>query len=227
MRKFGPEQLVGNGIGLPAQLKSSAQLPVVRRFMELDPVTVVANQDAGSALNALRQAWTRFELSFFEQPNTGLDAYAFDLTTLKPANRLPNSPPEPRALSETQPRLPVSGQSIEVPLFSDLRRHKMGKGLKERDGFRQATDVAGLVVPEDEFLTRPLWGVGDTGPWLHDGRAQSLEEAILLHRSDGSEANDVIDAFTKLPSGEKDAIIKFLLTLRLPLDPRYEFDDYR
>ena len=29
---------------------------------------------------------------------------------------------------------------IEVPLFSDLRRHKMGEGLKERDGFRQATD---------------------------------------------------------------------------------------
>jgi CxxC motif-containing protein (DUF1111 family) len=82
-------------------------------------------------------------------------------------------------------------------------------------------------VPEDEFLTRPLRGVGDTGPWLHDGRAQSLEEAILLHRSEGSEANDVIDAFTKLPRCDQDAIIKFLLTLRLPLDPRYDFDDYR
>ncbi len=225
--KFGPEQLVGNGIGLSAQLKSSAQLPVVRRFMDLDPVAAVAYRDAGSALNALRQAWTRYELSFFELPNNRLDAYAFNITTLKPANRRPNSPPEPRALSETQPRLPASGQSIEVPLFSDLRRHKMGKGLKERDGFRQATDVAGLVVPEDEFLTRPLWGVGDTGPWLHDGRAQSLEEAILLHRSDGSEANDVIDAFTNLPRGDQDAVIKFLLTLRLPLDPRYDFDDYR
>jgi hypothetical protein len=224
---FGPEELVGNGIGLPAQLKSSAQLPVVRRFMELDPVTAVANRDAGSALGALRQAWTRHELSLFELPNNQLDAYAFNLTTLIPANRLPNSPPEPRALSETQPRLPASGQSIEVPLFSDLRRHKMGKGLKERDSFRQPTDVAGLVVPEDEFLTRPLWGVGDTGPWLHDGRAQSLEEAILLHRSEGSEANDVIDAFTKLPRGDQDAIINFLLTLRLPLDPRYDFDDYR
>jgi Di-haem oxidoreductase, putative peroxidase len=224
---FGPEELVGNGIGLPAQLKSSAQLPVVRRFMELDPVAAVANRDAGSALGALRQAWTTHELSFFELPNNQLDAYAFNLTTLKPANRLANSPPEPRALSETQPRLPASGQSIEVPLYSDLRRHKMGKGLKERDGFRQPTDVAGLVVPEDEFLTRPLWGVGDTGPWLHDGRAQSLEEAILLHRSEGSEANDVIDAFTKLPRYDQDAIIKFLLTLRLPLDPRYDFDDYR
>jgi hypothetical protein len=223
--KFGPEQLVGNGIGLSAQLKSSAQLPVVRRFMEIDPVGVVANLDTGSALNALRQAWTKYELSFFALPNNQLDGYAFNLTTLIPANRLPNSPPEPRALSETEPRLPASGQSIEVPLFSDLRRHRMGKGLKER--FGQTTDVAGLVVPGDEFLTRPLWGVGDTGPWLHDGRAQSLEEAILLHRSDGSEANDVIDAFASLPRGDQDAIIKFLLTLRLPLDPRYEFDDYR
>jgi hypothetical protein len=37
----------------------------------------------------------------------------------------------------------------------------------------------------------------------------------------------VIDAFANLPSGEKDAVIKFLLSLRLPLDPRYDFDDYR
>jgi hypothetical protein len=227
LAKFGPEQLVGNGIGLPAQLKSSAQLPVVRRFMGLDPVAAVGNRDAGSALNALRDAWTRYERSFLELPNNQLDAYVFNLTTLKPANRLPNSPPEPRALSETQPRLLASGRSIEVPLFSDLRRHKMGKGLAERAGFRQPTDVASLVVPEDEFLTRPLWGVGDTGPWLHDGRAQSLEEAILLHRSEGSEANDVIDAFTNLTRDDQDAIIKFLLTLRLPLDPRYDFDDYR
>jgi Di-haem oxidoreductase, putative peroxidase len=225
--KFGPAQLVGNGIGLPAQVKSSAQLPVVRRFMELDPVAALANPDAGSALNALRAARTSYELSFFAPANNQLDGYAFNITTLKPANRRPNSPPEPRPPSETQPRLPASGESIEVPLFSDLRRHRMGKGLKERDGFRQATDVAGLVVPEDEWLTRPLWGVGDTGPWLHDGRAQSLEEAILLHRSEGSEANDVIDAFAKLPSGDQDAVIKFLLTLRLPLDPRYDFDDYR
>ena len=79
---------------------------------------MVANRDAGSALSELRQAWTRYELSFFVPANNRLDAYAFNLTTLKPANRLPNSPPEPEAASETQPRPPASGQSIEVPLFS-------------------------------------------------------------------------------------------------------------
>ncbi len=50
---FGPEELAGNGIGLPAQLKSSGQLPVVRRFMDLDPVAAVANRDAGSALGGV------------------------------------------------------------------------------------------------------------------------------------------------------------------------------
>ena len=103
----------------------------------------------------------------------------------------------------------------------------MGKGLKERDGFRQATDVAGLVVPEDEF-TRPLWGVGDTGPWLHHGHADRSKRAILLHRSEGSEANDVIDAFTKLPSWRSGR------HHQVPAHPEaarliraYDFDDYR
>ena len=68
---------------------------------------------------------------------------------------------------------------------------------------------------------------GRTQIYGNENGAQSLEEAILLHSSEGSEANDVIDSFTKLPRCDQDAIIKFLLTLRLPLDPRYSFDDYR
>ena len=168
-------------------------------------------------------------MRFSSRTDKRASGYAFDLTTLQPANLDPaanaeHAPP----LSETQPRLAANGQTIEVPLFSDLRRHRMGKGLREHDGFLQGTDAAGISVPEDEFLTRPLWGVGDTGPWLHDGRAQSLNEAILLHESDGSEANDVIEMFrTKLTPQQQDAVVKFLLSLRLPLDPRYAFDDYR
>ena len=104
----------------------------------------------------------------------------------------------------------------------------MGKGLKERDGFKQTTDSSAIPgVAEDEFLTRPLWGVADTGPWLHDGRAQSLKEAILLHRSEGSEANDVIDAFDKLSDEEEQDLINFLLTFRLPIDRRYAFEEIR
>lgn len=123
------------------------------------------------------------------------------------------------------PRLPENKDgSVTVPLFSDLKRHDMGVGLsdpdKKPDGTsypQQGTDVDGISVPPRLFLTRPLWGVADTGPWLHDGRARSLLEAIQLHSSEGSEANDVIKAFNALTQEQKDAIIAFLLSLRLPL----------
>jgi hypothetical protein len=66
----------------------------------------------------------------------------------------------------------------------------------------------------------------DAGSAL-DALRQAWTRYELLYRSEGSEANDVIDAFTSLARGDQDAVIKFLLTLRLPLDPRYDFDDYR
>ncbi len=109
---------------------------------------------------------------------------------------------------------------INVPLFSDLKRHDMGEGLADK--FDQGTDVASISVTRREFLTRPLWGVGDTGPWLHDGRARTIRDAILLHESLGSEANPVIDAFKSLSCDDQAAIVEFLLSLRLPIDCRYQ-----
>jgi CxxC motif-containing protein (DUF1111 family) len=118
------------------------------------------------------------------------------------------------------PRLPDNSDgSIDVPLYSDLKRHDMGEGLADVEP--QGTDAAGVMVPAREFLTRPLWGVGDTGPWLHDGRATTLQEAILLHKSTGSEANPVIDVFESLSEADKEAVEQFLLTLRLPLDQQF------
>ena len=118
-----------------------------------------------------------------------------------------------------------------MPLFTDFKRHKMGKLLSEPLGeeFRQPTDVAKPTlagVAEDEFLTRPLWGVADTGPWLHDGRAQSLMEAIVLHDSPGSEASPIIAAFMALPAASQADVIEFLKTLRLPIDLRDGFDAF-
>jgi mono/diheme cytochrome c family protein len=120
--------------------------------------------------------------------------------------------------AETLPRLPVSKDKrskIKVPLYSDLKRHKMGVGLAEP--FPQTTDGGkDHQVPGDEFLTRPLWGLADTAPWLHDGRALSLTEAIVLHKSDGSDASDSVDKFNALSKADKKALITFLSTLHLP-----------
>jgi hypothetical protein len=129
------------------------------------------------------------------------------------------------------PRLPLPffpalaappNNALGVPLFSDLRRHNMGTFLADRMGFRQGADIGGICIAEPLFVTRPLWGVADTGPWLHDGRALTLMDAILMHGDtacqSGSDAASVIDAFQKLSPAEKQAVVDFLLTLRLPLE---------
>lgn len=122
---------------------------------------------------------------------------------------------------------------VRVALFGDLRRHRMGRQLADA----QATPVsradgsplldgdgAEVVVEPAVFLTAELWGVGNTGPWLHDGRAGSLEEAILLHGedappapgdSDRSEAQEARDAFVALGAGDRLAVVEFLRTLVL------------
>jgi len=96
----------------------------------------------------------------------------------------------------------------------------MGRFLS--DLVPQGADVSGVCIEPRFFMTRPLWGVADTGPWLHDGRATSLMEAILLHgdsgTGSGSEAAKIIDAFEKLSDADKQNVVNFLLSLRLPLE---------
>lgn len=129
-----------------------------------------------------------------------------------------------RSLTSLQfPRLAEnSDHTVDVPLFSDLKRHNMGSCLADPLSPlpAQGTDSVDIVNDPREYLTRPLWGVADTGPWLHDGRAMTLMEAILLHGDSktcsGSEAAPVIDKFEKLSESDQQDVIKFLLTLRLP-----------
>ena len=223
-KQFGPVEYAGNGIGLSAQRKSSTQLPSYRRFLEIiKPADVPADGPGDEKpLDALKKATRAFDQRYLTGTRT--DGYAFNLTDLQPAVAAGAELSAP--LSESLPRLPAGADgSIDVPLFTDFKRHKMGKLLSEPIGeeFRQPTDVAKPTlagVAEDEFLTRPLWGLADTGPWLHDGRAQSLMEAIVLHDSPGSEASPVIAAFRALPAASQEDVIEFLKTLRLPIDLR-------
>jgi hypothetical protein len=114
----------------------------------------------------------------------------------------------------------------QVELYGDLRRHDMGAGLAE------AIDEEGKGA--STFLTENLWGVGTTAPYLHDGRATTLAEAILMH---GGEAQTARDAFAALPVASQKDVIAFLdnlvlFKLPLPADPapspstsrRFRFD---
>jgi len=113
---------------------------------------------------------------------------------------------------EPRPRRDVFDEhGTQIYLFSDLRFHAMGEGLAES----RAT-VAG--VPPDVFLTRSLWGLADTAPYLHDGRALTIDDAILAHGGEGQASRD---AFARLTASEKANVRIFLLSLTR--HPRIEY----
>ena len=105
----------------------------------------------------------------------------------------------------------AEGGGLVIPLFADLKRHNMRPGLAET--------LEGGEIANDEFTTARLWGIADTAPYLHDGRATTLTEAIELH---GGEAQGQRDAFVALTQQEKDALIAFLGTLRTPDRPNMD-----
>ncbi|MCF6319848.1 MAG: hypothetical protein L3J83_11340 [Proteobacteria bacterium] len=104
---------------------------------------------------------------------------------------------------------------IVVNLYSDLKHHFMGEHLKE--SFSLATDKQ-----NGEYITARLWGIADTAPYLQDGRALTLEDAIELHDNPGSAASAAGQNFKTLGGNEKINLIKFLNTLRTPPRPNLD-----
>jgi CxxC motif-containing protein (DUF1111 family) len=66
-----------------------------------------------------------------------------------------------------------------------------------------------------EWKTPPLWGVADSAPYLHDGSAPTLRDAILRHQGD---AKSVTKQFRSLSPGDQAAVVSFLGTLKAPPD---------
>ena len=121
--------------------------------------------------------------------------------------------------SEYHPFAEVRNQTIHP--YTDLLLHDMGAGLADNLGEGDATG--------SEWRTTPLWGLGlsacvtggvinQTGnqgdeicapkhAYLHDGRAQTIEEAILWHGGEGQNANN---AYQALSSSDKQDLLNFL-----------------
>jgi CxxC motif-containing protein (DUF1111 family) len=106
-------------------------------------------------------------------------------------------------------------------LYSDLLLHRMGQELQ---GGGSYNDIPRPVTPElpdpsadsphpGEWRTPPLWGVADSAPYLHDGRAASLEEAIVMHRGQGAVS---AAQFGRLSPVQKSQLVAFLRSLRAP-----------
>jgi CxxC motif-containing protein (DUF1111 family) len=70
-----------------------------------------------------------------------------------------------------------------------------------------------LEAATEEFRTAPLWGVADSAPYLHDGRAETLDEAIRLH---GGQASGSAASYGALNTEARGELLAFLGTLRAP-----------
>ncbi len=109
---------------------------------------------------------------------------------------------------------PDNSEGMLVKLFSDLKRHDMGPRLQE--------SLAGASGEQNRsFVTARLWGVADTAPYLHDGRATTLTEAIEFH---GGDAQEESDKFSALSDRKKTALLDYLRTLHAPAPEALEIE---
>jgi CxxC motif-containing protein (DUF1111 family) len=126
-----------------------------------------------------------------------------------------------------------------VGIFSDLLLHDLGPELGDTGSYgvfvpNSTPEGSEVPIPEianrhqnqesakkivgatrQEWRTPPLWGVRDSAPYLHDGRAMTLEEAIALH---GGEAAASAHNYFKLPAEERFKIETFLKSLVAPTE---------
>jgi CxxC motif-containing protein (DUF1111 family) len=89
-----------------------------------------------------------------------------------------------------------------IDAYTDLLLHDMGPA---------EADVPQGVARASEYITPPLWGVAQIGPpYMHDGRAMSLTQAIESH---GGQAEDSAKAYFALTTQQQAAILHFLHSL--------------
>lgn len=160
-----------------------------------------------------------------ELTGAGLDAVVVFMSHLAvPAARRDNGDPavlrgaflfeEARCSACHRPTL-ITGPAPDQPLlaeqtfhpYTDLLLHDMGNAL--------ADAIAEGDASPAEWRTPPLWGLGlvEQAPgarFLHDGRATSLEDAILWH---GGEAEAARAAFSAMSRADRDALLVFVRSL--------------
>ena len=95
------------------------------------------------------------------------------------------------------PTLPAG--HADVPLYSDLLLHDMGRSLDDAVVQGQARGL--------DWRTTPLWGLSGRARFLHDGRARTVQAAILAH---AGEADPAVERFRALANADREALLTFV-----------------
>jgi hypothetical protein len=105
-------------------------------------------------------------------------------------------------------------------IYSDLLLHDMGPDLISvtMNLYYGGTQVVDVPIPSSladgsEWRTPPLWGYRDSGPYLHDGRAENLVQVVKAHKGQASES---VARFAGLSLTQRSEIERFLNSLAAP-----------
>lgn len=92
-------------------------------------------------------------------------------------------------------------------------RKEVVQSAVETSGGSRSAAAPVSAASAAEWRTPPLWGVRDSAPYLHDGRADTLEAAIALHGGEGDRSRT---RFAALKLEERQKVLAFLKTLAAP-----------
>jgi hypothetical protein len=181
---------------------SEGQLSALTAFVAMQEVPQVGMPRGPDQLAIWSEGQRRFEqlgCADCHRPYLTLESTVYELPSRDGAKPLRID----LATHGADPRLARAHDgSYRVYLYSDLRRHPVGANLTEARRYRG--------VSQAEVLTRPLWGIARSRPYLHDARAPTLGTAILQHSGAATRARK---AFAALREAERAPLRVFLTSL--------------
>jgi len=115
------------------------------------------------------------------------------------------------------PRLKPDARGVVwVPAFTDLKLHDITTGPADPNAEpldqNQPAGTTKFFAGNTKFITRKLWGVGNSGPYMHHGKFTTMREAILAH---SGEALSSRQNFEALPPYDRDCVIEYLKSLQV------------
>jgi CxxC motif-containing protein (DUF1111 family) len=127
---------------------------------------------------------------------------------------LASRPPDPPQIDE--PAVRVTG-TFGIAYYGDNgQKNSLTFNTSTVPGRRPPPPSPGeMQVFRQEWKTPPLWGMRDSAPYLHDGRAATVAEAVGWH---GGEALQSAKKFANMPKADRADVVTFLMTLAAP-DP--------
>jgi hypothetical protein len=115
------------------------------------------------------------------------------------------------------PRLKPDGRGIVwVPAYTDLKLHDITSGPNDPNAEpldqNQPAGSEGFFAGNRKFVTRKLWGLANSGPFMHHGKFTTIREAVLAHSGEALQSQQW---FESLAPRERDSIIEFLKSLQV------------